>query len=330
MTAHGATVPEIAPGVAEATLNQITMLVTAEGNWVLPDSEEFRAALGDPQPDYDAVGFAVRNLGFVKFQVLDRLVTEIELHPRNVDLRALLAIERMLGEAATNLYRIKYLDDEWHSEISPSREHAMARLRELCAPILEPVATERFRSEEKDISELFDTEAGREQPLGRMALKWRVAFGVFDPVVMGIASNSELLPLFVVVGFEPSNGSPVLRFMGQRHRWAGDKYRLDGIGQPVEQMPDKEYGAWLGQFYRSVADTGQPRYDLVTAQMEYHAEPGRPRRTVSYERLLLPWRTPWDEALVTSCAKVLSNDAGANLRVSGSVSVSAKKASKSS
>src|SRR5579872_6731582 len=112
----------IAPGVAEAALQQLTMLVTAEGKWVLPDSEEFLAALGDPEPDYDAVGFAVCNLGFVKFQVLDRVVTEIELCPRNVDLRALLAVERLLCEAGTSLFRIKYFDNEWQSEISASAE----------------------------------------------------------------------------------------------------------------------------------------------------------------------------------------------------------------
>jgi hypothetical protein len=83
----------IALAVTEALVQQLTMLVTADGKWVLPDSEEFLAALGDPEPDYDAVGFAVRNLGFVKYQVIDRLVTEVELHPRNVDLRALLALE---------------------------------------------------------------------------------------------------------------------------------------------------------------------------------------------------------------------------------------------
>ena len=116
-------------------MEQLTVLVTSEGRWVLPGSEEFLAALGDPDPDYDAVGFAVRNLGFIKYQILDRLVTEIELHPRNVALPALLAVEHQLEEPPTKLFRIKHLDTEWHSEISASPEHTVARLRELCAPV---------------------------------------------------------------------------------------------------------------------------------------------------------------------------------------------------
>jgi hypothetical protein len=289
------------------------MLVTAEGKWVLPDSDEFLAALGDPSPDYDAVGFAVRNLGFIKFQLLDRVVTEIELHPRNVDLRALLAVERKLGEIATKLFRIKYLDTEWHSEISASTEHTLERLRELCAPVFEPPPTDRFRVEPLDPAQLFDTYAGRTEGLGPMAMKWRVTFGNFDTSVIGMADRSELTSRLVIVGFEPNSDRSSIRYFGDAHRWAGSSYRVEGIGRSIEDLPDKEYGAWLSEFYSSVAKSGQPRYDLITAQMEYREEAGRPRRTRVYERLLLPWRTPSEEVLVTSCVKI-ADDRGANLR----------------
>lgn len=301
-----------APGVAEAPLQQLTMLITADGKWVLPDTDEFLAALGDPNPDYDAIGFAIRNLGFVKFQVLDRLVTEIELHPRNVELPALLAIEELLAQSATNLFRIKYLDTEWHSEISASSEHTMARLRELCTPVFEPALTERFRVEPQDPATLFATREGRAEGFGPMAMKWRVAFGKFDLSVMGIADSSGLTSRLVIVGFDPGRRRSSIRFFGDEHRWAGSTYRVDGIGRAVEDLPDKEYGAWLSEFYASVATTGQPRLDLVTAEMEYRNEPGRPRRKRIYERLLLPWRTPTDEVLVTSCVK-MADERGANL-----------------
>jgi hypothetical protein len=41
------------------------MLITPDGGWVSPDSAEFYTALGDPDPDYDAINFAVKNLGFI-------------------------------------------------------------------------------------------------------------------------------------------------------------------------------------------------------------------------------------------------------------------------
>ena len=72
------------------------MLVTSDGQWVLQDSAEFLAALNDPNPDYDAAAFAVKNLGFIKFQMLGDAVIEVELHPRNVELPALLAVQQQI------------------------------------------------------------------------------------------------------------------------------------------------------------------------------------------------------------------------------------------
>jgi hypothetical protein len=304
---------QIAPGAAEEPLHQLTMLVTADGRCVLPDSEEFFAALGDPDPDYDATGFAVRNLGFVKFQVLDRLVTEIELHPRNVDLRALLAVERLIGEAGTNLFRIRHLENEWQSEISASAEHTLARLRELCAPVFDPPDVERFRVEPRDPAILFDGPSRRVKGLGPMAMKWRVAFGNFDSNVLEIASRNDLLSLTAIMEFDRHTSTPVWRFLGDGHRWAGRQYQVNGIGDRVEDMPDKEYGSWVAEFHRAVAVSGQPRYDLVTANMQMIDDRGRPRQTVSYERLLLPWRTPSGEVLITSCATKVSGARVANL-----------------
>ncbi len=103
-------------------MEHLTILVSPEGQWVLPGTSEFFAALGDPDPDYDAVSFAVRNLGFIKFEVIQQSIVEIELHPRNVELPALLAVQQQLLSSDLRLFRIKYFDTSWHSEISSSVE----------------------------------------------------------------------------------------------------------------------------------------------------------------------------------------------------------------
>ena len=286
-------------------MQQLMMLITAEGRWVVPDGEEFLAALGDPAPDYDAVGFAVRNLGFVKFQVLDRLVTEIELHPRNVGLRALLALEKVLGEGGTNLFRIKYLENEWRSEISASAEHTMARLRELCAPVFEPPPSERFHVEPQDCATLLrDTN----NPLRLLVQKWRMSFGIFDPNVLSIALSHHMLPRLVIAGVKSDKSDPVWRFIGAGHKWLGAEYKLRGLGEKLTDMPDKDYGNWVTEFYRSVGTSGQPRYDFVTGSIRYEDENGKPVKPVRYERLMLPWRTPSDEVFVTGCTRKLDTD----------------------
>ena len=288
-------------------MKQLTMLVTAAGRWVLPDSEEFLSELGDANPDYDAPGFAVRNLGFIKFLVLDHLVTEIELHPRNVDLRALAAVQAQLGKTGTNLFRIKYLDSEWRSEISPSAEHTATRLRELCAAtasVVDPFSTERFQVEAQDCNTLM---RDAENPLRLFAMKWRTSFGEFDPNLISFAIDNEMLASMVIVGVKvrPQAMDPVFRYIGTGHAtWLDRDQHFRIIGQSLQNLPDKDYGAWLSEFYKNVAQTGQPRYDRVTASIQRQPSAYRTR----YERLLLPWKTGTDEVLVTVCNRRLGSD----------------------
>ena len=120
------------------------MLVSGDGEWLVENSPEFLAALGDPEPDYDATAFAVRNLGFIRFQMLDDSVIEVDLHPRNTQLPALLAVQQQILSSRVKLFRIKYLESSWHSEIMISAEQAISRLSELCSPEVTLPTSERF------------------------------------------------------------------------------------------------------------------------------------------------------------------------------------------
>jgi hypothetical protein len=307
-------------------VEHMTLLVSPDAEWLLPDSAEFLEALGDPEPDYDAPGFAVKNLGFIKFQMLHESVVEIELHPRNVELPALLAVQEKLLSCSATLFRIKYFDIAWQSEISSSLEHTIGRLSELCAPVFTPPMTERFLVELRDYATLFTDE---QNPMRPLAQKWRLSFGHFDPGVLSIAMKNEMLSRLMIIGVRPRRKDPEWRFIGSGQKFLPNAYHLTGLGEKVENLPDKEYGGWVSEFYKAVANSGQPRYDLVTAAMQYEDEPGRPRRTVHYERLLLPWKTPSDEILVTSCARLIASDVAAETASSALGSFSERKFARS-
>jgi hypothetical protein len=281
-------------------MQRLTILVTPDAQWVLPDTPEFLEALGDPNPDYDSIAFAVKNLGFIKFQVLGNSIVEIEFHPRNVALPALLAVQHEIVRSKVQLFRIKFFDTEWRSEISSSAEHIVSRLSQLCAPIFVPPGTERFIIEPKDLSTLF---ADDENALRPLAQKWRVSFAQFDPSVISLAVTQGLLPRLMIAGIKPHQAEPTWRFIGNGHRWIGSTYQLHGIGEKVENMPDRDYGAWATEYYKSVATSGQPRYDLVSGSIQFEDETGRPRRMYRYERLMLPWTTPSRELFVTMCSR---------------------------
>ncbi|HUC11326.1 MAG TPA: hypothetical protein VL985_13005 [Stellaceae bacterium] len=280
-------------------MQHLTMLINPDGRWVVEDSAEFYAALGDPHPDYDATMFAVKNLGFIRFQILDQSVIEIELHPYAVELPALLAVQQQLLMSKVRLFRIRYFDREWQSEILPSADLAVARVSELCAPKFSPPARERFFVEPQDYSRLFD---GGDGPLQLLAQKWRMSFGHFDLSVISFAIKQQMLSRLMIFGIKPDVSDPVFRFIGDGFGWLETDYQFYGIGERVENQPDKDYGEWVSDFYRSVARTGQPRYDRICATIQQ--APGRCKPFVSrYERLLLPWKTSSDEILVSMLSK---------------------------
>ena len=292
-------------------MNRLTMLVTADGEWLLEDSTEFRAALGDLDPDYDAASFAVKNLGFIKIQSIDNLIIEIELHPRNVELPALLAVQQHLLSSQVKLFRIKYFDLVWHSEITCSSEQTIARLAELCCPKLVPQPNEKFIVEPRDYSALFDNEESQLRP---MLQKWRMSFACFDSSVISLAIQHQLLSRMAIVGVKPRQPDPVFRFIGDGFKWLEHDHQLHVVGQKVENLPDKDYGMWVAEFYKSVAAAGQPRADYVIAQM--HPWPHHNQAYITrYERLLLPWKTPSGEVFVTSWSQKLD---GASLSLPSS------------
>jgi hypothetical protein len=285
-------------------VKRLTMLATAAGEWVLEDSPAFFAALGDPEPDYDGAAFAVKNLGFIRFQILDNSVVEIELHPRTVELPALLAVQEQLQSCKIKLFRIRYLDIFWKSEIIPSSELAALRLSELCTPMLAPPHSERFLAEQRDFSKLV---GDSESPLGLIAQKWRMSFGSFDPTVISFAIKHQLLSRMMIVGVKPRRVDPIFRFIGDGFNWLTSDFQFRGIGQRIENQPDKEYGAWVTEFYKFVAESGEPRYDIVRAAIQTKAESSQLFLT-RYERLLLPWKTPSDEVFVTLSSKRLLDE----------------------
>ncbi len=283
-------------------MKRLTTLVTPDGQWVFPGSSEFLEALGDPDPDYDAEAFAVKNLGFIKFSMIERSIVEIELHPRNAVLPALLAAQQRVQSSDVKLFRIKYFDTAWHSEITSSAEQAIVRLSQLTAPAFVEPFRQRFVVEPKDYGQLLNDEKNDLRFLGQ---KWRTSFGQFDSTVISFAINHQLLSRMVIIGVKPRPADPVFRFIGEDHSsWLDRNYHVSVIGEKLENMPDKDYGGWASEFYKDVASTGQPRFDCVTAAIQRQPSTYHTR----YERLVLPWTTPSDEILVTVCNRRLADE----------------------
>ena len=59
------------------------------------------------------------------------------------------------------------------------------------------------------------------------------------------------------------------------------------IGRPVQELPDREYGAWVATSMTATHESRRPQLELVEADLE---RIGLAPVRVRYERLMLPWR----------------------------------------
>ena len=101
---------------------------------------------------------------------------------------------------------------------------------------------------------------------------------------------------------------PVLRFIGDGLIALGKTYPFEGIGSRIQNVPDKDYGAWVAEFYKAVAISGHPRYDVVTASIQHPND--EPEQVIRYERLLLPWKARSGEVLVSLVSNRVCDNSG--------------------
>jgi hypothetical protein len=278
-------------------VQRLTVLVTSDGKRLLPEGDEFFATLARLAPGGDAIGFAVTSLGFIKFQVLDG-VTVVELHPRTVGPQALTAVERRIAELGDGVYQIRYLDTDWLSETAFTAEAAIERLREIAEPAApETASAERFMVEPQDYGRLL---CRTDNPLRVLSQKWCASFGEFDERILDFAEERGFSQRMMLATVARQRPDPAFRYIGGGFAWLEPDFPGRCVGQPLDSLPDKQYAAWLSGFYKSVALRGEPRYDRVVAQIrtaagDYFA--------AHYERLLLPWRAPSGDMVVSLLAQ---------------------------
>jgi transcriptional regulator with XRE-family HTH domain len=73
---------------------------------------------------------------------------------------------------------------------------------------------------------------------------------------------------------------------GMRTRRPEDRYFLDMLGRDINDLPDREYGAWMADIYDRTLALRRPRLDYTEAlvspssSLVYH---------IRHDRLILPW-----------------------------------------
>jgi hypothetical protein len=278
-----------------------TFLVSPIAEWLADGSDELHSAIGYTEPDFDASGFAVKNLGFIRVLVIGENLVEVTLHPRNAESAAVASVSSRLRDTRAVLYRLRYLTTHWQSEVFSNAQQLINRMLLLCSPAVVMPRDKRYSVEPLDYMSLFMDPTNRLRPLLQ---KWRASFNQFDNTLIPFAAKQGLLPRTMIISVKQGSADPTFRYIGEDFVFFGEDFAFEAIGNSIKNQPDKSYGEWVADFYKTVAQSGLPRYDFVDAVIQRSDREPRTR----YERLMLPWKTASDEVLVTLCSAVESHN----------------------
>lgn len=121
-------------------------------------------------------------------------------------------------------------------------------------------------------------------PLGRLHAALTAGSVALDPVTLWVALDCNIDRRYVLLH---AHGEAPLRVVlwGSGYRTFDNRWVGAAPGALLEDQPDRAYGRWAAETYRSVVRAGQSRLDEVEASIWV---PGHGRMTARYTRLVMP------------------------------------------
>lgn len=248
-------------------------------------SPRLRELLMCPDPDFDVVAYAVRNLGFVLLRGQGHMV-RAEMRP------ALVKPATLIG-TYYNLLDLK------PRQILLSRLGAEGSSHELFDDLSEFAATlergsgdsgvQRHRPAytltRRSLDHLGRSRYARFAPV--VAL-WRAARGIMPADLVPALKRHGVQGRAALLRNPTGTGRLVYEHVGSGYTFFGNAcLPLLLIGQDIEMLPDRDYGGRAAHSYYECLTDREPRLETVSAVMR--RSDGQ-RLWSYYDRVLLPWR----------------------------------------
>lgn len=271
-------------------------LIDPKGQWWRWPSATLAEHLGYSDPDFDLAGYATRNLGFVSLLVEEH-ATFLQFRAGMITHAALASLKPYLAKAVTKKpVALVFYASGWLEEAYMDAETLLARMDEL-GTLREPRMRDQFirRAHQprdwlyhahKDLSGLFEL--------------WRFVDGVYGDPVQRYLQNSGLITRTVHV--QPGSDNRLRIINSGAGFTVYDTFSFDScVGSLMTEQPDKAYGKWVESAYLACLQTGEPVIDDVDAIIE---EPDHDPRRRRYQRVILRWKRPDGQVLVTGSSLV--------------------------
>lgn len=274
-------------------------LIDPNGKWWRWPSVSLAEHLGYADPDFDLAGYASRNLGYVSLLISDE-ATFLQFRAGMISPAALASLKPYLAKAvAKKPVGLVFYASGWLEEVYIEAEPLLARMDELSA-LREPRMRDQFirrahRPQEwlyhahKELSGLFEL--------------WRFVDGVYSEPVQRFLQTSGLVNRTVLL--EGGRGDDLTVTHGGAGISVYDSFSFrDTVGHSIADQPDKAYGKWVAQAYLACRHSGEPQIDDIDAIIE---EPGHDPRRRRYQRLILRWKRPDGEIILTGTSMINQN-----------------------
>lgn len=264
-------------------------VIDGEGEVWLEGSRSFRRRFGDPSPDFDLAGYAVRNFGCIHMR-LQGDTARFRIQPGAISVKAFAQAVKMMVDEPCDRYIFDGAMPAPHLEMVRNLNDAVARLEDF----VEGVREHRDSIVASELLSLERLRHPKRAMLRDLLTQWRRLHGRLpsDPLVpfrsAGVLGRAILA--------RPRPGGTKIRFFGPQLDVYDAGWPERAIGLDLEAQPDPTYGAWSAQGYQEVRLAARPRLELVDAVIR---EPAKPALRHRYERLLLPWQAADGSALVS-------------------------------
>lgn len=269
------------------------LMVDNEGESWHAGSPEFLKKLGDDHPDYDAVDYAVRNLGYIALRRHADSV-RITCRPEFVNPVGLVGLLYVLVDLRPRRVALTLFSGTWHTEIVTSVDDAMARIEALSHR-----SRAGFSKESLDFSTI---DQSRRLRFHVLLGAWRECGGFIETLPTSALARADALDRSLTVKLA-TDGRMSIAECGPGFTLYGPGWHDTAVGRPFDDQPDQRYASWVQSDYRRAVASFEPQFDFVDATV---VAPDRTRRLV-YERLVLPWCGKGGERLASSFSVIRSS-----------------------
>jgi len=249
--------------------------------------------LGYREPDFDVVGYAVRNLGFIHIANREG-GTRVALRASRYSLLTLTsALFKLADLRPRRILLAVFWGEDWSYEMFSGIGAFTERAEDLAGG--EPVVRRpAWLAAERDIASLAAPNYERLQPLVRI---WREQRGALPEALPQTLQSLDLLHRSVLVRQRRRSSRMTVEHFGAGIKMLKPCEGMLAVGRDLNELPDGAYGDWVADSYSRALAGRRIRLDGVRATLKSSQAT---TLRVRYDRLLMPWRAAGGDELVLS------------------------------